>query len=482
MLADWRVLASKILDSFDNCNLDKTEKLIMRDLLISRRKLHIDPEPQWASLSKIPLASGGVFDLTSAQIQGRHKGKFKELAFFSKHIVALLASLFSSNPKKNHGLNEITLFFSDGFSDLSRPLFQEFIHEERFRLILSDSKLIIQDRRIWGHKKIGDSIYVKDIGLYLFLVLFNRREKASLIVKSCRELMDFRKLKHFRYLGITKFVIERNLWQKILSRTEKTNLMATNSFMEILPTPFYIVPNANTTRYLLWYSNNNFSIPSQEGIDVSDNRIDFSCRSEVDVHLVWTSDFANSIHSRNSEVEIRVVGSLMMYPKRAIKPLEGFFKIVLFDMTPWEGYPPRMFGSEIFMKSFVQNIIEVSQEFPNSRVYLKPKRKFVRVGSPYIHSASYLALIDELSSIGLLGLLDPSTNIYGLCDEADLILGFPFASPAIIGHELSKPSFYFNPEVSKDWLIRKSMDNVSVISGKENLRLKIREIYNSKNS
>ena len=106
----------------------------------------------------------------------------------------------------------------------------------------------------------------------------------------------------------------------------------------------------------------------------------------------------------------------------------------------------------------------------------------MRVGSPYIHSASYLALIDELSSIGLLGLLDPTTNIYGLCDEADLILGFPFASPAIIGHELSKPSFYFNPEVSKDWLIRKSMDNVSVISGKENLRLKIREIYNSKNS
>jgi polysaccharide biosynthesis PFTS motif protein len=171
-----------------------------------------------------------------------------------------------------------------------------------------------------------------------------------------------------------------------------------------------------------------------------------------------------------------------MYPKKKIEPLEGYFKIALFDMTPWEGYPPMMFGSKLFMESFIKDIVEVSQEFASTRIYLKPKRKYVRSGSGFTHSVSYLALIDDYLSKEQLIVLDPNTNIYGICDRVDLILGFPFASPAIIGHELSKPSFYYNPEFSKDWQIRQSMDNVFVISGKENLRLKIQEIYDSKNS
>jgi polysaccharide biosynthesis PFTS motif protein len=283
-------------------------------------------------------------------------------------------------------------------------------------------------------------------------------------------------------MGLTKLSIEKLMWEWIQKRIGETNLIATNSYMEMLPTPFYVFSNTTGKRYLFWYSNNNFPSPSQDGFEAHDNRIDFACRSEVDAHLVWTSDFADSIRNRNSAVEIQVVGSLMMYPKRAIEPLEGLFNIVLFDMTPWEGYPPMMFGSELFMSSFIKDIVDVSLEFPGTRVYLKPKRKFVRNGGRYTHSSSYLALIDGSITEGLLNLLDPTTNIYGLCERADLILGFPFASPAIIANELSKPSFYYNPEFSKHWKIRQSMDNVSVISGKENLRLKMQEIYNLKNS
>lgn len=482
MLADWRLLSSKILDSLGKCNLDKIEVLILRDLLISRRRRLLDPEPQWAALSALPLVSGGIFDLKSARIHESLQGNFREIDSLSKYFAGLLVGLFSPNPHKKHVPNSLTLFFSDGLSDVSRPLFHEFIHEARFKSILKESELIVQDRNIWRKIRIGNSIYVKDIGIYLFSNLITKRERVSLLGKFCRQLVVFGRFKRFRYMGLTKIVLERILWDELLSQTRITNLMATNSYMEILPTPFYLVPTASGKRYLLWYSNNNFSIPSQEGTDVTDNRIDFSCRSEVDVHLVWTSDFADSIKDRNKDVEIRVVGSLMMYPKKKIEPLEGFLKIALFDMTPWEGYPPMMFGSELFMESFIKDIVEVSQEFASTRIYLKPKRKYVQSGSGFIHSVSYLALIDDYLSKEQLIVLDPNTNIYGICDRVDLILGFPFASPAIIGHELSKPSFYYNPEFSKDWQIRQSMDNVFVISGKENLRLKIQEIYDSKNS
>jgi len=482
MLADWRELSSKILESFDKTNLDNAERAVMRDLLISRRRLHLDPEPRWASLTEIPLVRGGVYDSRSGRIQISLRDKLREIVTFSKYLLALLANLLSSNHTKGHRSDSLNLFFSDGFSNFSRPLFHEFLQERRFQSILEESVLIVQDRNIWRKKKIESSIFVKDIGLYLFTFLLNRRERMSLILEICRILLSSRRFKDFVHIGKTKLVIEKTLWVKLLAKNSGTNLLATNSFMEILPTPFYILPSAPGKRYLLWYSNNNFPAPSQDGIEMPDNRIDFACRSEVDVHLVWTSDFADSIRNRNRVVEIQVIGSLMMYPKRAIEPLEGFFNIVLFDMTPWEGYPSMMFGSELFMRSFIEDIQEVSLEFPATRIYLKPKRKFVRNGGRYNHSSSYLALIDACIAEGLLNLLDPTTNLYGLCERADLILGFPFASPAIIGHEQSRPSFYYNPEFSKDWKIRQSMDNVSVISGKENLRQKIQEIYNSKNS
>lgn len=482
MLADWRPLSNKILESLNTCNLDRVEALIMRDLLISRRMRLINPEPHWASLPELPLANGGIFDLKSATVNESHKGSLREIALLGKYFAGLLGSLFLRNPDKNNFIQSATLFFSDGFSDSSRPLFHEFIHEERFESILEKSELIVQDRNVWRKIRYDNSIYVKDIGVYLFSKLLNRRERVSILGKLCINWFSLLKFRRFRYVGITKLVLERTLWDNLLSEIRNINLVATNSYMEILPTAFYLLPIESGERYMLWYSNNNFSIPSQEGIDAPDNRIDFSCRTEVDVHLVWTSDFADSIRNRNKSVKIQVVGSLMMYPKQAIEPLDGNFKIAVFDMTPWEGYPPMMFGSELFMKSFLSDIVEVCQEFASPKIYLKPKRKFVRKGSGFTHSASYLALIDEYLSKQLLNLLDPNTNIYGICERADLILGFPFASPAIIGNELSKPSFYYNPEFSKNWKIRQSMDNVSVISGKENLRQKIQEIYNLKNS
>ncbi len=482
MSADWRLLSSKILDSLESCNLKREELLIMRDLIISHRRRHIEAEPQWSTLSEIPLAGGGNFELVSSSTRTSFRDKIREVSGLGKYLTLFGVSLFMSNPKGTGALKSSTLFFSDGFSDASRELFDEFIHEERFQTILGESTLIIQDRNVWRIKRIGDSIYVKDIGLYFALNIFNRRERIMLFIEFLRQIIGSNRLKRFGYIGLRKILLERTLWSRVLPQTEKMNLIATNSFVEILPTPFYFSPVAKGRRYLMWYSNNNFPAPSQKNSFTGDSNLDFACRGDVDVHLVWTSDFADTIRSQNSLVEVQVVGSLMMYAKRTIEPLQGFFKIVLFDMTPWEGYPPMMYGSELFMMSFVEDIVDVSQDFSDIRIYLKPKRRYLRSGNRRIHSKKYLALIDEYVTQGKLKLIDPRTNVYGLCSEADLILGFPFASPVIIGNELLKPSFYYNPDFSKDWPIRQAMDLVSVISGKENLRLKTQEIYNLKNS
>jgi polysaccharide biosynthesis PFTS motif protein len=297
--------------------------------------------------------------------------------------------------------------------------------------------------------------------------LLNQKAKVRLLLGILKEFLSLSKLQKYGYLGAHRVIAENTVWNFLYIQNINIKIVATNSYMELLPTPFYSAKSFGIPRYMIWYSNNNFSIPSEEGDGENDNRM----------HFVWTHDFAESISSRNHEVEVRVVGSIMMYPKVKINEIPGNFKVAVFDMTPWEGYPSNMYGSELFMQSFLEDITAVCSDFPDIEIFLKPKRKFIRTGKGYIHSRSYLKLIDSLENQNQLNVLDPGTNIYGLVEQINLTLGFPFASPVIIGKELSKPSYYYNPEYSKTWKLRETMDGIKVISGRENLRHLIKQIF-----
>jgi len=477
MLADWRPLAFRIQQALSRTLLSETETSLVRDLIISSRRLHLKPEPEWKNLSQLPLNEGMSFDVNSAKIDSSFLCKFGETTKLFKYLVALIASLTISRKQIQAQSLELTLFYSDGFTEEKRLLFSEFINETRFNEITESRTLIIQDRNVWKPQKINGNFFVKDIGFFLITNVLNGRQKLSLLFRLIREVSTLKRLTRFGYLGAHRVIVENPLWNFLFIQGLNLKIVATNSYMEILPTPFYSASNFGVHRYMIWYSNNNFSIPSAEGTEESDNRLDFACRTDVDTHFVWTPDFAQNISNRNHLVEVRVLGSIMMYPRKQIDPIPGKFKVVVFDMTPWEGYPLNMYGSELFMMSFLEDIAQVSAEFPGTQVFLKPKRNFIRGGNRYVHSREYLELIDSLEADNKITVLGPTTNIYGLVEQADLILGFPFASPAIIGRELLKPSYYYNPEYSKGWNLRESMDQVEVISGRIKLRSKIEEAY-----
>lgn len=477
MLSDWRLIASRIEQSLKDSSFVDTESDLLRDIIISNRKLHINPEPQWSNLAEIPLNNNMVYKVEPGQLYSSYSQKFSEIIKLLQYIAALITTLLFNPKAKSLGENPLTLFYSDGFDYEKRLLFSDFISESRFNDFTLNRILLVQDRNIWKKKEINGKLFVKDIGFYLASNSLNLPEKFNLLIKIFNSATSIRNLKNFGYLGAYKIRAENVLWTFLFARVSDLKLIATNSYMELLPTSFYSASYFSIRRYMIWYSNNNFPVPSLEGGDKVDNRIDFACRTNIDTHLVWTTDFGKNISLRNQKVEIQIVGSIMMYPRKKILPLDGKFKVIVFDMTPWEGYPLQMYGSELFMASFLEDIVKVCADLPECRIFLKPKRNFVRTGKRYIHSKSYLKLIDSLENDQKITVLNPRTNIYGLVDQANIILGFPFASPVLIGGELLKPSFYYNPEFSLNWPLRDSMDQIKVISGRSNLSSKVWEIY-----
>ena len=479
MLSDWLPLALRVQQALHPTCLSAREKSLVRDLIISNRRLHLKPEPEWKSLSEIPLSKDMSFNTKTGVISSSYSQKINEVIKFIKYFVVLTTSLVFARKSIEIQDKDFTLFYSDGFDKERRNRFTEFIQETRFSELTLGRTLIIQDRNIWESQRIENQIFVKDIGLFLATNLLNRKAKARLLLGILKEALSLNRLQKYGYLGAHRVIAENTLWNFLFTQNMNLKIVATNSYMELLPTPFYSASSFGIHRYMIWYSNNNFSIPSEEGDGENDNRIDFASRTDVDTHFVWTHDFAESISSRNHEVEVRVVGSIMMYPKVKINEIPGKFKVAVFDMTPWEGYPSNMYGSELFMQSFLEDITAVCSDFPDIEIFLKPKRKFIRTGKGYIHSRSYLQLIGSLEKQNQLNVLDPGTNIYGLVEQMNLTLGFPFASPVIIGKELAKPSYYYNPEYSKTWKLREMMDGIKVISGRENLRHLIKQISQS---
>ncbi|ASY11448.1 polysaccharide biosynthesis PFTS motif-containing protein [Candidatus Planktophila dulcis] len=480
MLSDWRPLANRIQQALSHTPLSSAEKSLIRDLIISSRKLHLKPEPEWKSLSKIPLVEGMSFDVESGRINSDFSRKLAELTKLLKYLFALTVSLTFARKRVELQDKKLTLFYSDGFNNEKRVLFSEFIEESRFAELAHGRTMVIQDRNSWKSQEINGNFYVKDIGFFLVTNVLSRREKSALLFRIIKEVLLLNKVATYNYLGAHRVIAENPLWNSLFTQNLNLKLVATNSYMEILPTPFYSADKFGIHRYMIWYSNNNFSIPSAEGTKIKDNRLDFACRTDIDTHFVWTSDFAQSISNRNLEVEVRVLGSMMMYPRRELDPILGKFKIAVFDMTPWEGYPLNMYGSELFMQSFLEDIVSICTELPGIQVFLKPKRDFIRGGNRYVHSRKYLELLDKFEIENKITVLDPSTNIYGLAEKSDFTLGFPFASPVIIGKELSKPSYYYNPELSKSWDLRDSMDGIEVISGRNKLKTKVEEAYRNK--
>ena len=93
-----------------------------------------------------------------------------------------------------------------------------------------------------------------------------------------------------------------------------------------------------------------------------------------------------------------------------------------------------------FMEDIIKSVKLVSQKFDRDiNIYVKHKRSF-----DSNHSSEYVTYIAGLVESGELSVLPLNSDLYESIAVSNIIIGFPFTSPVIIGQELKIPSIYYS--------------------------------------
>lgn len=200
--------------------------------------------------------------------------------------------------------------------------------------------------------------------------------------------------------------------------------------------------NINVRTYLVHYSESGMPLLSSQ--DFFNEVIPGYERAEVDIHIVWTKEFANFYNSRSSTPNFIALGPQVFRERVMEKKREISDEIVLavFDETP-------SFHDEFYTHireeaglNFLAAIECLSKEFnakngKKLKIHLKQKRRNLK-----FHSRQYLEKLEEMNSKGQIKLLPWHTNPYLMISSSDLVLSVLGSSPALIGRYLSRPTVY----------------------------------------
>ena len=200
-------------------------------------------------------------------------------------------------------------------------------------------------------------------------------------------------------------------------------------------------------RVMLWYSVNSFPIiyKSPKTSILSKNLENSLKHMAIDTHWVWTSEHKTYLMKMTNS-DILVMGSMVFYnpPKKLNRNKK--YDIVIFDVAPQNS--KSIFKDTIFsfpvVQEFIDDIIEsvklISQKLDKDiSIYIKHKRTFAPT-----HSSRYIGYISELAENHQLSVLPVDSDLYELIAASNIVIGFPFTSPVIIGQELKVPSIYYS--------------------------------------
>jgi polysaccharide biosynthesis PFTS motif protein len=226
-------------------------------------------------------------------------------------------------------------------------------------------------------------------------------------------------------------------------------------------------------RIMIWYSANSVPIPYA---DPEISRITLKpeiFRSiDIDEHWVWTQEHAKFLNKVSGQ-RVLTKGSMMFYNASFDKLVEKNIDVLVFDVTPVKDFAQNNIYNEYEVKNFLLDIVgaasQISQDIRiKLRVCVKPKRDTTN-----IHSASYLRLLKDLKSSGLIDVLNPNENLYNLINSSRVVIGYPFTSPVWIGLELDIPSIFY----SSSSLIQKNVKpvNQNFIQNRNELEIFIRK-------
>jgi polysaccharide biosynthesis PFTS motif protein len=311
------------------------------------------------------------------------------------------------------------------------------------------NEILIECRGIWRTKKYSNLTVTLDIPLRIFSLSFSLKLQIQLLIIFLRRLIVLIRSfnnSQYMYLIFKEYVFDENVYLSIVNKKQVDKIITGPGNYKYQPIIFEISEFIGE-RVMLWYSSNSFPIiyKSKKVENKHRHWEIFLKHMTIDTHWVWTNQHKKYLKQMvNSNIVVK--GSMMFYncPKKL--NYNKKYDLVIFDITPQNSkstYTDSIHSFPI-AKECIEDIIEsvklVSQKLDRDiSIYIKHKRVFDQT-----HSSRYINYIDWLVKNRQLFVLPLGINLYKTIASSRIIIGFPFTSPVIIGHELKVPSIHYS--------------------------------------
>ena len=423
----------------------------MKVFRLKNDKIYISSPIQRLIEKKVNFGAHGYSELIQLEVPFYKKIKVIVSAFCL--LLFYVAKLFQIIPKRNKiKRNKIVLIYSltkdQIFGDNSIYKLYDFLVSKKLNDI-EKNEALIECRGIFRSKKYSNLIVTLDIPLKIFTTQFSKKKQIKLIYVFIHKLLIL--VKSFNssqciYLVFKQYIFDENVYLEMTGKNQITKIITTPTAIQYQPISFEM-PNFSEERLMLWYSANSIPIRyKSRKTSIFEKSIAASLkRMAIDTHWVWTSEHKKYLMKMTNS-NVLAKGSMVFYnpPKKLNRNKK--YDIIVFDVTPHNS--KSVFRDTIYSfpvaKEFMEDIIKsvklVSQKFDRDiNIYVKHKRSF---GSN--HSSEYVTYIAGLVENGELSVLPLNIDLYESIAVSNIIIGFPFTSPVIIGQELKIPSIYYS--------------------------------------
>ncbi len=347
------------------------------------------------------------------------------------------------------------------------------LKEERFtsRVNLQEPLIEVRSMRTFF---LAHPNFAYDAPIHILHKILARRSYLNLLGKLHKEISYLDIHSSFKLKNFKENILDQALYTLFFSQSGNAiELITTQSSFFKLPSSFRI---ANGPRKIMvWYSTN--SKPIYAFNDKNRKKINVDAFKDiVDEHWVWNSGEIAFLQSNGIE-NIVAVGPVIFQEKIIEEKDSSKFVITYFDVTPLQGSVD--FYSEKNTISVLNSILQLIDYLELKHagrvtVQVKQKRKYSQS-----HSKKYISLVKISSKQMKIKRLPASANLYQTISKSDLVLAFPFTSPALVGKELKVDSLFVS--IGCDgWDVPKSSDGVPVIYFFEELLYHVEKAIESK--
>lgn len=173
----------------------------------------------------------------------------------------------------------------------------------------------------------------------------------------------------------------------------------------------------------------------------------------VDTHWVWTSALARYLRKHaHGDREIEVVGPIIWQLPELGERDSSVLKVLAFDVPAVSDavmleqvgemsnyYHPENLCSFITDIAALKGPLERALGLPVS-IAVKMKRS---MRPQYV--SDYFDFIERLYASGMLQAVNLSDNLYSVISRSDLVIAYPFTSPAYLAEWLGVPAIFYDP-------------------------------------